>query len=131
MWFGTLVPTLVSTIGHMMASEASSQSRVQGGRIDPCSNTCLVGEILWILPPSVGSSYQKWESHGKHRDNPGKQQYIYHGTRAVIWAVILESGPGWLDRPTKVGTRSDGEIWWKCLFGWVLHTETGNTCKTS
>jgi hypothetical protein len=30
-----------------------------------------------------------------------------------------------------VGTRSDGEIGWKCLFGWVPHTETGNMCKTS
>jgi hypothetical protein len=79
----------------------------------------------------VGSSYQKWESHGKHRDNPGKQQYICHGTRDDIWALILESGPGWPDRPTMVRTHSDGQIWWKCLFGWVPHTETVNTCKTT
>jgi hypothetical protein len=51
MRFGTLAPTLVSTTGHVMACEASSQSRVQGGRIDPCSDRCFVGEILWILPP--------------------------------------------------------------------------------
>jgi hypothetical protein len=64
-----------------MACEASSRSLVQGGQIDPWLNTCPIGEILWTLPPRVGSSYQKWESCGKHRDNPRKQQYMCHRTR--------------------------------------------------
>jgi hypothetical protein len=51
---------------------ASPWSQVQGGRIDPWSDTCSVGEILWILPPRVGSSNRKWESHGKHPDDPKK-----------------------------------------------------------
>jgi hypothetical protein len=130
MRLGTLVPTFVSTTGHVMACEASSQSRVQGGWIDPWSDTCSVGEILWILPPRVGSSFQKWERRGKHQDNPGKQQYMFHGTRDHIWALILELGPGWPDRPNMVRTRSDGEIWWKCQRRWVPRTKTGKTCKT-
>jgi hypothetical protein len=30
------------------------------------------GEIWWILPPPVGSSYKKWGSRGKHQDDPRK-----------------------------------------------------------
>jgi hypothetical protein len=81
------------------------------------------GEIWWILPPPVGSSFRKKKSHGKCWDDPGKQENMCHVARDNIRALILELGRGgWIDPSSD--TRSDGEMWW------ILPCRVGSWDKT-